>query len=75
MKELQHDNVVEYIDDFYIGPKLFIVMKFVPRNVLEVLESSPGNRLPRETGESCLGMGEWISVTARLAGETNAAPP
>lgn len=51
MKELQHPNVVEYMDDFFIGPKLFIVMRFMPRNVLELLESSPGNRLPRAVGE------------------------
>jgi len=54
MRELQHPNVVVHLDDFFIGQKLFIVMRFVPRNVLELLESSPGNKLPRAQVRSIL---------------------
>ncbi|QDZ19716.1 dual specificity protein kinase [Chloropicon primus] len=38
LKFLQHENIVQYLDDFTVGEKIFMVMEFVPRNLLEVLE-------------------------------------
>ena len=38
LKFLQHENIVQYLDDFIVGEKIFMVMEFVPRNLLEVLE-------------------------------------
>ena len=47
LRELQHPHVVGFIEDFYVKDRLFIVMEFVPCNLLEVLESHHGG-LDRE---------------------------
>jgi len=47
LKELQHRHVVTFIEDFHVDDRLFIVMEFVPCNLLEVLESHVGG-LDRE---------------------------
>eukprot|EP00798_Chlamydomonas_sp_ICE-L_P013884 gene13884-19810_t len=39
---LRHSNVVELVDEFYVRDHLFIVMEFVPCNLLELLEAQPG---------------------------------
>ncbi len=46
LKFLQHENIVKYLDDFSVGDKIFMVMEFVPRNLLEVLEENEGG-LPK----------------------------
>ena len=38
----QHPHVVGLIDEFYVRDRLFIVMEFVPCNLLELLEAEPG---------------------------------
>ena len=38
LKFLQHENIVQYLDDFTVGEKIYMVMEFVPRNLLEVIE-------------------------------------
>jgi len=40
LKSLRNKNVVQYLGEFYIADKLFVVMEFVPRNLLEILEES-----------------------------------
>eukprot|EP00899_Mesostigma_viride_P025298 jgi/Mesvir1/5953/Mv00712-RA.1 len=47
LKSVQHPNIVQYKDEFYVGNKIFIVMEFIPRNLLEVLEDS-GNAIDHE---------------------------
>lgn len=42
LKTLQHPNVVQFIDEFFVRDRLFIVMEFVPCNLLELLEAQPG---------------------------------
>jgi tRNA A-37 threonylcarbamoyl transferase component Bud32 len=42
LRNLQHPHVVGFIEEFYVKDKLFIVMEFVPCNLLEVLESHNG---------------------------------
>lgn len=55
LRELQHPNVVQYLEDFTIGGRTFIVMEFVPRSVLELLESSPvGPGLPKPQVKSLM---------------------
>jgi len=39
LKSLNHKNIVKYLDEFYEKEKLYVVMEFVPRNLLEVLEA------------------------------------
>ena len=39
---MQHPHVVQLLDDFYVRDRLFIVMEFVPCNLLELLEAQPG---------------------------------
>ena len=39
---LQHPHVVGLVDEFYVRDRLFIVMEFVPCNLLELLEAEPG---------------------------------
>lgn len=53
LKELKHRHVVGFIEDFYVRDRLFIVMEFVPRNLLEVLESHDGG-LDREMVRSVM---------------------
>lgn len=38
LRRLQHPHVVQLIEHFSVGEKVFIVMEFVPMNLLEVLE-------------------------------------
>jgi cyclin-dependent kinase-like len=40
LKALNHPHIVKYLDEFYDKEKLFVVMEFVPRNLLEVREGS-----------------------------------
>lgn len=42
LRALQHPHVVGLVDEFYVRDRLFIVMEFVPCNLLELLEASPG---------------------------------
>eukprot|EP00798_Chlamydomonas_sp_ICE-L_P007666 gene7666-822_t len=39
---LNHPNVVQLVDEFFVKDHLFIVMEFVPCNLLELLEAQPG---------------------------------
>lgn len=34
--------MVQFIDEFFVRDRLFIVMEFVPCNLLELLEAQPG---------------------------------
>ncbi|KAL0020352.1 hypothetical protein WJX79_002060 [Trebouxia sp. C0005] len=40
LKELQHPNVVTYLEDFMLGNKLFIVCEYIPHSLLQVLEGT-----------------------------------
>lgn len=42
LRALQHPHIVECLDDFLVRDRLFIVMEFVPCNLLELLEAQPG---------------------------------
>ncbi|MEW5303357.1 MAG: hypothetical protein WDW36_006058 [Sanguina aurantia] len=42
LRDLQHPNVVEFVDEFMVRDRLFITMEFVPCNLLELLEAQPG---------------------------------
>ncbi|GMH40119.1 hypothetical protein BSKO_08023 [Bryopsis sp. KO-2023] len=42
LHDLQHRHVVKFIEHFKIAEKVFIVMEFVPMNLLEVLEEKAG---------------------------------
>ncbi|GAX75406.1 hypothetical protein CEUSTIGMA_g2850.t1 [Chlamydomonas eustigma] len=42
LRALQHPHVVGLVDEFYVRDRLFIVMEFVPCNLLELLEAEPG---------------------------------
>lgn len=42
LRSLQHPNVVEFVDEFMVRDRLFIVMGYVPCNLLELLEAQPG---------------------------------
>jgi serine/threonine protein kinase len=42
LRTLQHPNVVGFLDEFLVRDRLFIVMEFVPCNLLELLEAQPG---------------------------------
>jgi hypothetical protein len=42
LRSLQHPHVVGCLDDFFVRDRLFIVMEFVPCNLLELLEAQAG---------------------------------
>ncbi|KAL6762900.1 kinase-like domain-containing protein [Haematococcus lacustris] len=42
LRSLEHPNIVAFIDEFMVRDRLFIVMEFVPCNLLELLEAQPG---------------------------------
>ncbi|GLC35942.1 hypothetical protein PLESTB_000521600 [Pleodorina starrii] len=42
LEALQHPHVVGFVDKFMVGDRLFIVMEFLPCNLLELLEAQPG---------------------------------
>ncbi|KAG1672523.1 hypothetical protein FOA52_002832 [Chlamydomonas sp. UWO 241] len=42
LRVLQHAHVVGLVDEFYVRDRVFIVMEFVPCNLLELLEAQPG---------------------------------
>jgi len=42
LRHLQHPNVVRFVDEFLVRERLFIVMEYVPCNLLELLEAQPG---------------------------------
>ncbi|KXZ56384.1 hypothetical protein GPECTOR_1g340 [Gonium pectorale] len=42
LEALQHPHVVRFVDKFMVGDRLFIVMEFLPCNLLELLEAQPG---------------------------------
>ncbi|GFR41400.1 hypothetical protein Agub_g2079 [Astrephomene gubernaculifera] len=42
LEALSHPHVVSFVDKFMVGDRLFIVMEFLPCNLLELLEAQPG---------------------------------
>lgn len=53
LKSLTHKNIVKYLNEFYEKEKLYVVMEFVPRNLLEVLEAH-NNGLNVEVVRCCM---------------------
>ena len=50
-----HPHIVSYVEDFYgAGNRLYVVMEFVPHNLLEVLEAQGGAGLDREFVRRCI---------------------
>ena len=41
LRDLRHPNVVAHVGDFTEGGKLYVVMEFVPRTLLEILDARP----------------------------------
>eukprot|EP00898_Chlorokybus_atmophyticus_P000683 jgi/Chlat1/1615/Chrsp127S01875 len=52
---LPHPNIVKYREHVVAGDKLLIVMEFVPRNLLELLESAGSGGLPKEDVRKYIG--------------------
>lgn len=44
MSQLQHAHVVKCVDSFLVGDRLFIVMEFMPRTLLDLLEATNAGR-------------------------------
>lgn len=53
LKNLNNKNIVRYLSEFYEREKLYVVMEFVPRNLLEVLEAHV-NGLDKEVVRRCI---------------------
>jgi len=53
LKALKHPNIVKYLGEFYIADKLYVMMEFVPRNLLEILEDA-GHGLDRKHVKHCI---------------------
>lgn len=53
LKALKHPNIVTYMGEFYVGDKLYVMMEFVPRNLLEILEDA-GHGLERAHVRHCI---------------------
>lgn len=49
LRELQHPHVVQTIEHFLVGEKVFIVMEFIPKNLLEVLEEQGNKGMERNS--------------------------
>ena len=48
LRALNHPNVVRHLGDFEWGEKLYVVMEYVPRTLLEMLDDTEGAGLPKE---------------------------
>lgn len=53
LKSLRNRNVVKYLGGFYIADKMYVLMEFVPRNLLEILEEQ-ANGLDRTFIKRCI---------------------
>ena len=40
LRHLSHPNIVTHLGDFYQGTKLYVAMEFVPRTLLQILQSA-----------------------------------
>ena len=54
LRNLKHENIVSHLGDFYVGERLYVVMEYVPKTLLELLDECGGRGLSKEFVKSCM---------------------